>query len=524
MIRFEAFLTTCRAVLKVYSRGIVKGADYMDLYVVIGGYIIEIIILVLWYYFVIKKELSNKKEINDEIVKNKKEGNNFIKRTVKVVFVHRRILLNMLMGTFDCNEVKKENMQEMKKCIFKLMYAYGRIIIYFICCPLFVSCASTDNVASRVFFTCVAIGIIVKILIEGTQVCIEALKAYIINILFNFEKNSKIYFPVENEIQKIELDKRSKNLIGVFMGLAVLMFFILIRFQSVEWRNETRVIFGVVGAFILVLSSYIGKRKGNKEESKGENGIENDFGCEFFLVEDEIRKMCERLDLSNIKFVVEYKGFDNASATKREDGGYEVTVYAGLLEMFHKITNGCDEKKKNMLLVTVFHELGHIYYKDCDLGCSKRKKSACVVWLLIFMISAFGLLSGIIPPILYVVIIGGELVVGDVMCDIRYWMQIAELKADRLAVTSFEEGKDAFIDFWGREEKVIHETEISKQIDKSNLLYRYYKRYIEEEAHPSIKRRIALIERREKWRWWEYVEHALLIRIWRCSRKGWNGR
>jgi len=496
----------------------------MDLYVVIGGYIIEIIILVLWYFFVIKKELSNKKEINDEIVKNKEEGNNFIKRTVKVVFAHRRILLNMLMGTFDCNEAKKENIQEMKKCIFKLMYAYGRILIYFICGPLFVSCASTDNVASRVFFTCVASGIIVKILIEGTQACIEALKVYIINILFNFEKNAKIFFPVENEIQKIELDKRSKILIGVFMCLAVLMFFILIRFQSVEWRNETRVIFGVVGAIMLALSSCIGKRRGNKEESKRENGIGNDFGCEFFLVEDEIMKMCERLDLSNIKFVVKYKGLDNAYAEKKEDGEYEVVVYEGLLEMFHIIANGCDDKKKNMFLVTVFHELGHIYYKDCDGGNSKRTKRACAVWLLVFIVSALCLLAEIIPMILYFLIICGELVVGNVMCDIRYWKQIAELKADRLAVTSFEEGKEAFMDFWGREEKVEHEMEVSKQIDESNIFYRYYKRYIEEEAHPSIKRRIFLVNRREKWRWWEYVEHALLIRLWRCSRKGWNGR
>ena len=32
-----------------------------------------------------------------------------------------------------------------------------------------------------------------------------------------------------------------------------------------------------------------------------------------------------------------------------------------------------------------------------------------------------------------------------------------------------------------------------------------------------------LIEKREKWYWWEYLEHALVIMKWRITNRGWNG-
>ena len=124
---------------------------------------------------------------------------------------------------------------------------------------------------------------------------------------------------------------------------------------------------------------------------------------------------------------------------------------------------------------------------------------------------------------LYLFIIGIELLIGNVMCDKRYWKQIAELKADRLAVKSFAGGTKAFVDFWGREEKIMKDQNKSKELDESNFLYRYYKRYIEEEAHPAIKRRVYLVLNRETWKWWEYVEHALIIRKWRWLKQGWNG-
>ncbi|MBQ3543956.1 MAG: hypothetical protein IJA34_03040 [Lachnospiraceae bacterium] len=62
------------------------------------------------------------------------------------------------------------------------------------------------------------------------------------------------------------------------------------------------------------------------------------------------------------------------------------------------------------------------------------------------------------------------------------------------------------------------------EIEKSNKIYKYYKRYIEKEAHPLMERRVYLVKNRGAWKWWEYIEHALLIRKWYLVGKGWNGR
>ena len=49
------------------------------------------------------------------------------------------------------------------------------------------------------------------------------------------------------------------------------------------------------------------------------------------------------------------------------------------------------------------------------------------------------------------------------------------------------------------------------------------KKYIKIESHPSMEYRMELIEKREKWYWWEYLEHALVIMKWRITNRGWNG-
>lgn len=110
------------------------------------------------------------------------------------------------------------------------------------------------------------------------------------------------------------------------------------------------------------------------------------------------------------------------------------------------------------------------------------------------------------------------------MTDQRYWHQISELKADRLVVLLCKNGQEVFSEFWGNEVNVKNMQSRVEYINNSNKIYQYYKRYIENEAHPSMERRIQLINKRGKWKWWEYFEHALVVNKWRLSGKGWNGR
>ena len=106
----------------------------------------------------------------------------------------------------------------------------------------------------------------------------------------------------------------------------------------------------------------------------------------------------------------------------------------------------------------------------------------------------------------------------EVFCDQRYWYQIAELRADRLATQIYTGERMAFINFWKTYDEKIRSVE-----NKENLIYSYYKKYIKVEAHPSMIVRMKLIEKRSKWYRWEYIEHILRIWKWRVTNKGWNG-
>lgn len=116
-----------------------------------------------------------------------------------------------------------------------------------------------------------------------------------------------------------------------------------------------------------------------------------------------------------------------------------------------------------------------------------------------------------------------DFIFGGVMCNKRYWAQISEFKADRIASEYVSGGRNAFESFWLTDNN-IHEEETSTQnICGENILYKYYKRNIEFESHPSKARRRKLIEERGRWKWWEYFEHALIIRKWIVLGFGWNG-
>ena len=124
-----------------------------------------------------------------------------------------------------------------------------------------------------------------------------------------------------------------------------------------------------------------------------------------------------------------------------------------------------------------------------------------------------------ISPIFLIVmllIMGIEGIFAKVICDARFWKQIAELRADRIAIDVCNSNKMKFVEFW--------KEYIEKQSkNETNIIDQFYRRYIRVEGHPAMERRMELIEKREKWHWWEYFEHALVIMKWRVTNRGWNG-
>ena len=140
-----------------------------------------------------------------------------------------------------------------------------------------------------------------------------------------------------------------------------------------------------------------------------------------------------------------------------------------------------------------------------------RISSKGVVYLFFVFIKS----TILVTIVMFVMLIEGsfEMVMGDP----RYWKQIAELRADRVAINVCECDSSTFVAFWRKECK-------SQDIKRENVLLEYYRKYIKIEGHPSMERRMDLIKRKSRWQWWEYIEHALIIMKWRITNRGWNGR
>ena len=320
---------------------------------------------------------------------------------------------------------------------------------------------------------------------------------------------------------KIELDKKRKLYIFVGIIMFVILESLLILGLNIKWNKEIKIVSAIV--FLMIIPYLFLKRYSEINKHKYYENISFD-SIDFILIEDDVRELCKKFKIDNIKFKVEKDDINNVLVKMDDNDIYEVIVFQGFLEVLKDINKIYGSNIKEMFLVTIGHELGHIYYNDLK-NYTKRVRWSCIIYMLFIYGSVFLLIINMeVFRFISIMLLFFSWFVGDVMIDIRYWKQIAEIKADRLAVDRCENGRKAFIDIWGNEKKFKEDKLKIKKIEKSNIIYKYYKRYIENESHPSMERRVYLVKNRSKWKWWEYIEHALLIRKWRFSGKGWNGR
>lgn len=82
--------------------------------------------------------------------------------------------------------------------------------------------------------------------------------------------------------------------------------------------------------------------------------------------------------------------------------------------------------------------------------------------------------------------------------DPRYWNQMSELRADRLGLKYSRVNPQIFKDFFDVSGQIKNEQEFSQKLNSSNFLYRYYKRYSENEDHPCLNKRIRSIMKQSK--------------------------
>lgn len=231
-------------------------------------------------------------------------------------------------------------------------------------------------------------------------------------------------------------------------------------------------------------------------------------------IKEDIVKMCKKLKISNVNIGL----LECSGAIKIETGIDENQIpHIGVSYSFLQ-TLYTRDGAKDILLYIIGHELAHVYYDDFNNIAKRVKKSyfiyfvgmMIIICIALFIEDAFVQNIGLVLLLIHCFIF-------NVICDKRYWHQIAELKADRLSVQIYNGEKTFLIDFW----KEYDKNKDSKR-KKENAIYEYYKKYIKIESHPSMTRRMELLEKRNKWHRWEYFEHMLLICKWRITNKGWN--
>lgn len=503
----------------------------------IGMYVVEGIILLLWYNLIIKKEIyenedkkkGNEKKYGEEgtvenNVNNKKKDEKVVIRTIRLLKKYRKeIRDNLLLRVNYCQE-KKENIEKIKKYVGNVFYSITWLTLIAIVCPIIMDAIPMfkDNVMGYVLGIIVILGMLFKELRACTQNYIEALKIYIKQVLIPLENATELVSIDEKEIIRVEWTRKKKLQIILMVSFCVLLFLLLMWVEKIMTNN---VMIGRIAACLLVfafLMDYV-KDKFPKRQIKDVGIVFN--GCEYFSIEEQIKDFCKKLNINNLKCSI-WEENGNAFSHLDEDGIWEIALSRGLLlELEDMHRKGKLDIREGMLII-VGHEIGHAFYRDTSKNINKRVGIAIVInlviWVMVYMFTILAFKST------FFFAIGGFLMLfsaifGNVMCDGRYWLQIAELKADRIAISLFDGGKEAFVRYFGRENRIKEEEARKEKIDKANVFYRYYKHDVEIEGHPSIKRRIELVEKRKKWKWWEYFEHALLIRMWRWNRLGWNG-
>jgi len=487
------------------------------------GYILEFIIIYFWYMLIVKKEIHAKGNDVDRI----------LRRSINLIIKHRIIIKNNIFLKVNYRKEKRKDIDIIKKGVRNLMLINGWIGYFFIMGPLIMSIwiRDKDNVLSIIFFCIFTVSLLVKQLKEHTQCYIEVLERYIKQVIMPLEKYPKLIEIEDDEIITIQWTPKKKMVILLLIIIGISMFLLII--WGEPYLHQNKITNGIVAIFAVsfLVIDYIKNKSAKREKEKNIVFV----SAEYDTIRGEVENICGLLGIHNVKFDVIDEKRTNAYSRMNEDGVWEVVVTSQFISklriMLQEDKN--NEKKvvlsieevKRIFLVTVAHELGHVFYKDTIL--EKRRILLSVFVSFGILIMAMFLLVFSVKSLFLVVVSSilllGEWIFGSIMCDSRYWGQIAEFKADRIVAKYVEGGTEAFVYFWGNDKKIQLEEESTQNIIKENWIYKYYKRNLEVEKHPSWKYRRKLMEERKEWKWWEYFEHALVIRKWRRKGLGWNG-
>jgi hypothetical protein len=380
---------------------------------------------------------------------------------------------------------------------------------YFILGPIILKCFinyENRSILGNLFYIVLLCGLMFSRLKEDTQKTIEIINAYTQNVMIPLEKKPELLS--FGDVQKPVIAWNVKKVLIILMGLLAMIICIALLEQFKD-SKVFQVIAVLTLVFVLIRESSIISAKNNIDIGEGIY-IE---GYILDSVKEDIENMCVQLGIKSLECKIIATEERYAESKISEQGIPQIDISNGFITQIYR-----NKAARDILMMTIAHELGHIYYNDFT-NISKRVRISNFVYFILMILNMLGLIATMITPIFLIIALlfmGIETVFGKVICDARFRKQIAELRADRLAINVCKNDKMIFVEFWKEYLK-------NQNKEETNIIDQFYRRYIKVEGHPSMEYRMKLIEKREKWSWWEYFEHALVIMKWRITNKGWNG-
>jgi hypothetical protein len=483
---------------------------------ILYGYLIELLVLFLWHKLIIKKEIIAENGRDDKI----------LRRTIKLLIRYKDTIKNNILLRVKYKQGKEEEITRIKQYVMNLICIYVWIGCFTILEPAILVIFFRGKKTIFIFFTAY---IYFSQLMIQTQNYTNTTGSYLNKVLIPLEKRPQIVEPERDEIINSQWNKKIEVIVVGIIGIAIGVLTIW-----VEGHRAYNKIFNVILFFLAILFLLIDYFKRGYIKRRLKKGISKKdvvfINAEYNMIEEDVKNICNILRIDNVNFKIIEENYVNAFSGLNADGIWEVSVTSQFITILRKMLEkeNTDEKRdevKRIFLVTVGHELGHVFYKD-PVSIKKRVGIAFLISLVILGTAILMFVIGgklFVCTVIGIILLFFNWIFGDIMCDIRYWEQISEFKADRIAVEYVHNGIQAFESFWLTEDNIQKEEKSTQNIGRENLIYKFYKRNIEIEGHPSKNRRRKLIEKRGTWKWWEYFEHALVIRKWRLLGLGWNG-
>lgn len=281
---------------------------------------------------------------------------------------------------------------------------------------------------------------------------------------------------------------------------------------------------GTVILLVVIIDKEIPKKVLRKKNNMNLGKVKDNIiiGSELIQWKDDIFQMCKRLHIKSVHVCINDSVQDIAEATRQKQGIDLIQIsryyFADMYQYFDEYLF------KKVIMFIIGHELAHIYFNDRSKGQTAAIRIAifCEYMFCLrqtaMLMYRYDLMRSVIFLVWAVSAIYFLLFVVSVIIDARYWGQIKELRADRVGMEVSNTSPNVFDAFASYCQHNLN----GDSNEKDNIIYFFYKQYVELEDHPSLKRRSIELHRNKRWGITEHIRYCWMIRwkSWKC--RGWK--